>query len=200
MPLKLHYWGVRSRGQPAVLIALYGDLPLEWNKEPNWPGDLKAQTPFGQLPFLEDGHVKVGQSAAIARYLARKAKLEGSTDAAFATSEQLFEEAADIFTILGKASSEKDKNAAFDKAFAETLPTHFQNLEKLIGENGHFTSEHKLVAGEIALFSVLNFSQDLSKESLDNTPKLKKFYETTLAEPKFKEYFAQNISGYLKRA
>jgi len=196
---KLHYWGIRGRAQPSVLLALYGDVPLEWDKNVDWPGVLKEQTPFGQLPFLEDGHVKLGQSNAIARYIARKAKLEGSTDAEFAASEQLYEEAGDIYTILSKANYESDKNAAFDKTFAETLPPHFHNLEKLIGEDGHFTKGHKLLAGEIVLFSVLNYAVGLSKDALDKTPKLKKFYETTLAEPKFHEYFAQNLSAYLKR-
>jgi glutathione S-transferase len=39
----------------------------------------KDKTPFGQLPFLEDGEVKIAQSMAIARYLARKYKLDGET-------------------------------------------------------------------------------------------------------------------------
>lgn len=37
----------------------------------------KPKTPFGQLPLLEDGDFKMAQSMAIARYLARKHKLDG---------------------------------------------------------------------------------------------------------------------------
>ena len=56
-----------------------------------------------QLPFL-DGDVKVSQSNAIARYLARKYNLQGDTDADFALSEQV-----DLLNILFKANYSDNK-------------------------------------------------------------------------------------------
>merc|ERR1711963_1350887 len=76
----LYYWGIRARGQVSVLVARYSEIPFEWNRSPDWPA-MKDQTIFGQLPFLVDGDVKVSQSGAISRYLARKANLLGSSDA-----------------------------------------------------------------------------------------------------------------------
>merc|ERR1712137_788686 len=73
----IYYWGIRARAQLPILVARFSQTPLEWNRSPEWPG-LKSQTAFGQLPFLVDGDVKVSQSGAIARYLARKANLSGS--------------------------------------------------------------------------------------------------------------------------
>jgi len=101
---------------------------------------LKPQdrTPFGQLPYLEDGDVKLGQSMAIARYLSRKAGLQGDSDSDFAMvrskplfffrlyayfhsftssfgfittpkSEQLIEEQSDLYNVLAKAQYAQNK-------------------------------------------------------------------------------------------
>ncbi len=47
-------------------------------------------------------HTQLGQSMAIARYLARKAKIDGVTDTDFSTSEMMIEEANDIYDIFVK--------------------------------------------------------------------------------------------------
>ena len=65
----------------------------------DWPA-YKAETMFGQLPQLEGEGVpggKLGQSMAIARFLARKAKRDGATDAEFARSEMLLEKMTEIY-------------------------------------------------------------------------------------------------------
>jgi glutathione S-transferase len=71
--------------------------------------ELKPSLPFGQLPYLVDGDVKVAQSLAIVRYLARKGGLQGDDDKGFAFSEMLIQEMEDIFTLMAKANYEKDK-------------------------------------------------------------------------------------------
>ena len=194
--LTLYYWGIRARGQLSVLIARYGDLPLEWNRAPDWPG-MKDQTVFGQLPFLVDGDVKVSQSGAIARYLARKANLLGSTDADFAISEMLVEEQVDLFGILGKANYAENKEEAYTKVFAEDFPAHLARVENLLGDSEYFTSQVTL--GTLAIFSILNLALDLESSVLDKTPKLKAFYERVAALPQIKPYLDENLPPYLKR-
>jgi glutathione S-transferase len=61
------------------------------------------RSPFGQLPYLEFGDLRIGQSGAIARFAARQAGLQGDNDADFAVSEQLIEEFQDLFNIVAKA-------------------------------------------------------------------------------------------------
>jgi len=197
----VYYFGIRGRAQVPILLGAYGDVPVEWIKEFEWPGELKAKTPFGQVPYLEDGPIKFAQASAIARYIARKGKLEGSTDADFATSEQLYEEAVDIFTEPSKAFlQEGDKIAAVKKVLETDTPKHLAALEKLIIESsGHFTSGPKLVAGEIAVFSGLNFLLLIKQDLLAGFPKLTKFYETTLAEPKFKSYFDAKYPSFMDK-
>jgi len=69
--MKLIYFGVKARSWITVAIAAYGGVELVWEKDVNWPA-FKDQTPFGQLPVLIDGEIKIGQSMAIARYVSKK--------------------------------------------------------------------------------------------------------------------------------
>ena len=80
----IYYWGIKARAQLPVLLFLAGNVDFEWKQQFDWPGELKAQSPFGQLPFMVDGDVKIGQSMAIARVAARKAGLAGDNDHDFA--------------------------------------------------------------------------------------------------------------------
>ena len=192
---KLYYWGIRARGQLSVLVGTFSGQPFDWERNPEWPG-LKPQTPFGQLPFLVDGDVKVAQSNAIARYLGRKYGLQGDTDADFALSEILIEEQVDLLNILFKANYSADKAAAFDKAFAEEFPAQLAYLENLLNSD-FFTS--KVTTGSLAIFSALNLALDLEPTALDKFPKLKAFYDRVAALDAIKGYLAQNIPAYLKR-
>ena len=195
MSLTFYYWGMKGRGQLPVIVAMYGELPLVWERNPAWPA-MKEETLFGQLPFLVDGDIKVSQSNAIARYLGRKANILGESDADFALSEALVEEQADLFTLLVKANYDAEKEQAFVKTFAESFPAHLQKLEALLQQD-FFTS--KLTLGSLAIFSVLNFALDLEPSVLDATPKLKAFYQRVAALPTVKSYLDLNVPAYFKR-
>jgi len=204
MPIKVYWFEkVRGRQQLPILLGAYGGVPVEWVNvnSADWPVELKPKTPFGQLPYAEDGSVKFAQAYAIARYIARKGKLEGSTDADFGTSEQLYEESVDLFRVIVSAlQQEKEKGAAIRKAVETETPKHLEALEKLIIESsGHFVSGSTLVAGEIAIFSALNYLLEAKHDLLDGYPKLNKFYEATLGEPKFKSYFDAKYDSFLTK-
>ena len=193
----IHYWGIKGRAQFAILVAAYAGQELVWNKEPDWPG-LKPDTPFGQLPFLEDGDVKVAQSAAIGRYLGRKFGLQGETDADFAHSEQLIEEAQDIFAAIGKANYGADKAEAFNELFATEVPKHFALLEKLLQGGDHFTTT--TTTGEIAVFNVINILLDLEPAVLSNFAGLQSFYNRISSNAGVAAYLAASPAAYFKRA
>lgn len=83
--------------------------------------ELKKTTlPFGQVPYMVDGNVRMAQSFGILRYIAKKAGLLGDTDVQYAMSEMLIEEANDIRNIVRDARSEDPaiQNANYDEIFA----------------------------------------------------------------------------------
>ena len=190
----LYYWGIKARGQLSAIVGQFGE-GFEYQQEPDWPG-MKGDTLFGQLPHLVDGDIKVSQSDAIARYLGRKNNLQGETDADFALSEALIEEQDDILDIIAKSHYSDDREAAFNKAFEESLPKHLENLEALL-QNDLFTS--KLTTGSLAIFSILNIALDLEATLLDKTPKLKAFYDRVAAIDQVKKYLALDIKPYFSR-
>jgi len=198
MSTTFYYWPIKARGQLSVLLLEVAGLKYEWKQTFDWPGDLKAKTPFGQLPFLVDGDLHIGQSLAIARYIARKGHLQGDNDADFAISEMLIEESNDIFGALLKANSaQADKEAAWTKVLGTEVQAHLTNLDKLL-KGDHFGS--KLTAGDVAIFSIFNIILDLDPHLFDHFPRLKAFYDRVAAIPAVDRYLKLNIPPYLKRA
>merc|ERR1711934_332259 len=164
-------------------VAAVGGVNVKWNKDTNWPAG-KADTPFGQLPVLAGPNdFKMGQSLAIARFLARKGQIQGSTDVEFAMSEQLIQEADDLIGLLGKAHFGGNRTEAMDQLFTTGLKPHLDALTNLLkGET--FTG--KLLTGDIAIFAAFDILNDLQTDFLDAYPSLKAFYGVVGSNEKIK--------------
>lgn len=99
--MKLTYFGVRGRVEPARLMLELTNTPYEFDAvaEGDWP-ELKVKmldrTPLGQLPILEDGGFTLCQSGAINRYLARRIGLAGTTIEEQAWIEEIADTATDL--------------------------------------------------------------------------------------------------------
>ena len=61
---------------------------------------IGTELPFGKVPYLVDGDVKIAQSNAIFRYISRKGNQQGDNDAAYAASEEFTEDANQLFELL----------------------------------------------------------------------------------------------------
>ena len=186
MSIQLHYWGVKSRAHAAIYITGYCDKAAEitWNKEIGYPGTpefeaYENKSAVGQLPFLVDGDLKIGQSQAISRHLARKFGFgEEASAADKALSDMAFAEADDIFNSLSKAHYAPDgRGKAFDALFGEGgfFPKHAAAMDGLIGESGFFGSV--AMPGDVALAAVLDLAVGLQADCLDATPKLKALHK-----------------------
>jgi hypothetical protein len=145
---ELIYFPVMAKGLQLAMIAEMSGLQwsgftTEESGPKSW-GELKPTgiAPFSQMPLLKTpGGKVIGQAAAIANYIAKKAgpKLEGATDEEFAMSQMCMREAEDIYSMLGKCElanwktpEQRDSKAEEAKElFAESLPAHFANLEEL---------------------------------------------------------------------
>jgi len=179
----LVYWHVKARGWPAAVLASFGGVPLNWDSTiaNAWPNGTegKANTPFGQLPYIKtEGHV-YAQSGAIFRIIARKAGLEGGSDHEFALNQQLIEEFQDIYGFLAKPVYMQDagaKAAAVRDILDKTVPQHLGYLEKLVGPNGQF-SPNRLLVGDVLVICALNIILSLAPKALEGFPKLHAFYE-----------------------
>ena len=71
MKYKLTYFDARGRAELSRLIFAAANVEYIDDRVDDWPAG-KDQAPLGQMPYLTvDGSIKIPQSIAIARYLAR---------------------------------------------------------------------------------------------------------------------------------
>lgn len=161
--------------------------------------DLTSLTlPSPLPPPTPEGDVKIAQSNAIFRYLAKKAGLLGDTDAEFAMSEMLIEEGVDLFGMMGKAHYSEDKAKGFNDLFAADGPAakHMACLDRL--PLASLCEGERRVAGAIYLAATLDMLVNLEPTVLDASPNVKAFFESTVALPAFGNGI-RDLSPYFTR-
>jgi len=136
---KLIYFDGRGRGEIIRLLFAYNDIKYtdERIKREDWPA-LKPSSPFGQLPILEVDGVKLCQSNACARYLARKTNLAGRTDLDQAKADMLvdcYDDATKPILSFFMEKDEAKKAEAKKKYCEEQLPASLALLEALLISN-----------------------------------------------------------------
>lgn len=185
----LYYWPIKARGYGIAAIAKEAGIDIKWEANFDLAALKAAGTlPFGQLPYLEHNGVKIAQSGAIMRYLAKVGNLNGETIEDFALSEMLIEESQDIFAAMAKCMYSPDKVAAFNEFFAAGggFANHLGHLERMHpGGSPYFKAGEKRLAGGVALAAVLDMAVALQADCLDAFPKMKAFYEAFIARPCF---------------
>eukprot|EP00596_Hydrurales_sp_CCMP1899_P007409 CAMPEP_0119040700 /NCGR_PEP_ID=MMETSP1177-20130426/10713_1 /TAXON_ID=2985 /ORGANISM="Ochromonas sp, Strain CCMP1899" /LENGTH=182 /DNA_ID=CAMNT_0007006011 /DNA_START=129 /DNA_END=677 /DNA_ORIENTATION=- len=170
-----------------MAVAQAGGLNITHTVSPDMEG-LKPELPFGQLPYLVDGDVKLAQSMAILHYLSKKGGLQGDTDASYAVSEMFIEEANDIFSMVNKANTSPDKTVGYANLYADDGPLQKQLgfLEKMHnGDGPYFNNQEKQFAGAYTLGAVFDILVHLEPSALDSFPKMKLFYTTIIATSAF---------------
>jgi len=137
---KIIYFNATGRAETMRMIfkvagVEFEDVRLEHDQ---FTPEMKAGLPFGQLPVLEVDGVKLGQSNACARYLARKFNLAGKTDFEQAQVDMIVDCFEDSSKPMISFFHEKDetRKAEMKKKFIdEQLPALLTLLEKLLTAN-----------------------------------------------------------------
>ena len=187
---KLTYFNGRGRAEVSRLIFAQAGVQYEDKRisGEEW-GQLKSQTPFGALPLLEvDGKVLAG-SVVIARFLAERYGLAGSSDVENAEIAGIADSIQDLDTEIITWMMEKDeaRKAELKKKLDEELvPKHMSNLEKRV------TAEGWLYGSKVTYADLLfhAFSSRLPDDVLPKYPGLKALIEKVEALP--------NIAKWLK--
>ncbi|KAK3784176.1 hypothetical protein RRG08_001485 [Elysia crispata] len=169
MPLyKLSFFHFGGRAEISRLMFAYAGKEHEDNlvQRENWP-ELKPHTPFGQMPMLEVDGEKIGQSVAIANYLAREFGLYGKTSMESCQIDQVVCLIQDLKNAKVKAMYEKDegKKAELVKIHTEELiPKSLAFFEKMLknSQTGYF------FGSDITLADLIVF--DLTWKLVKSTP------------------------------
>ena len=182
-PLTLEYFALRGLGELPRLILEVTGLPYDCVFH-YLQGDWKSRAAFGQLPLLHDGEMTISQSRAIVRYLARKACIDGATDAEKARVDMWCEFQRDLndkksavrfLHLRGPHSAPRPTPRAprlaprasrqvHDMAAHADAPKLKQMLDAAErqladGDGIHFVS-HSLTVADVLIFSTLHQAED----------------------------------------
>lgn len=182
-PLTLEYFALRGLGELPRLILEVTGLPYDCVFH-YLQGDWKSRAAFGQLPLLHDGEMTISQSRAIVRYLARKACIDGATDAEKARVDMWCEFQRDLndkksavrfLHLRGPHSAPRPAPRAprlaprasrqvHDMAAHADAPKLKQMLDAAErqladGDGIHFVS-HSLTVADVLIFSTLHQAED----------------------------------------
>ena len=137
--VKLTYFNLRAKGEPARLLLAYGGIKYEdyrvsFEDQREWKA-MKPTTPYGSLPLLEWDGVCIAQSMAIARFLAREVGLAGRNSLEAAQVDEIVDAVNDIFQAGLNAIFSGD-DAQMKKHASETVPAGLSNIEKILESRG----------------------------------------------------------------
>lgn len=204
-PITVGYWSIRGRAGPIRLLlkyvgANYVDRLYEYGTasgKADWASDkekLASEMDFPNLPYLIDGNVKISQTLAILRYLARKYKLNGDTEEAKTRidvlEQQLSDNAVLVWTFLFKQGATEEDKATF----LASLKKNLDGFSKFLGNKPYVTGD-SLTVGDIFLYENIRFinAQEFFKgEVSKNWSNLGAFLKNIESLPQ--------VSDYLKEA
>merc|ERR1719187_73798 len=137
--IKLLYFDLKARAEPARLLLAYGGvtyederIPPPWENPSVW-AERKPKMAWGQLPELTwDGEV-IYTSISIARFLAREFGLMGKTSVESAQVDEVVDVVQDTLNAGYTAAftqDEAEKKKKLEKHSKETIPAMLKMAEK----------------------------------------------------------------------
>jgi glutathione S-transferase len=192
---KLHYFNGRGLGEVSRLIFTVAGQKFEdiRHEHSDWPSH-KAEMPLGQMPVLEFNGVKLPQSLAIARFLAKQFQLAGKDNFEQAKVDAVVDTIHDLLLAFRPTRMEKDevkKQEITKKFIDEELPKHFQNLEtlgKLYGNGGNYFVGNQLTWADLLFYDFGQTFLDMDGNCLNNYSWLQKNRAEVEKQPKIAEY------------
>ncbi|KAB7496610.1 Glutathione S-transferase, partial [Armadillidium nasatum] len=147
-----------------------------------------------QLPYYIDGDVKLTQSVAILRHIARKHNLLAKTDADIAKADMLEYEAMDLrlnFRYVCGPDFESQKGSYIK----ETAEPKLAQLSSVLGSNDWFLGTN-ISYVDFFLYESLYCIHELTPSSFDKHENLKKFMQRFEGLERIKNYI--NSDRYVK--
>lgn len=191
-PVKLHYFKGRGRAETTRWMLAVNEIPFV-NVPVNSAlalADLRAANvlPFDQLPLLEIDGLKLSQSSAMVRYLARKGDFYGSSceDAMW----------CDLIAAVADDFSETAKQAAFQpapQAAKSALQARFDKfgprLESQLQKKGSgFSATDRLSFADVVLAEALSDYLAWIPELLHEAPGLSSLHKQVISHPGIAAY------------
>nr|ABL09318.1 allergen Ale o 8 [Aleuroglyphus ovatus] len=184
------YWDFRGLGQPVRSLLAYAGVDFtdkrysradgkgqEWLNE-----KFNLGFDFPNLPYLIDGNVKLTQTLAILRYLARKYKLDGANEAEKNAIAVLEQQVTDLNVALFKT--------IFDPNFETVKVEYLKNLPDSLKQISNFIGSKQFSVGpnvtyvDFWLYEYLIKVKLFAPEAFNQFPNLGAFVTRLETQPK----------------
>jgi len=205
----LAYWKIRGLAQPARIMLHYGGHsnfenvvynmgpPPEYNRSEWLDVKFSMNLDFPNLPYLIDHQhdVRITESQAIYRYLARELKIGCSDSQGIAVEEMLADTLKDIQGQWVKVVYSKDYDTLIS-GFVQQLPTLLKPLETWLGGKRKWLGGKHLCYADFILFPFLQQITKAVPKGLDTLPELARFFKEFQALPELEQFFKSEASKY----
>jgi len=198
-PIVLAYWDIRGLAQPIRLLLEYTGNewedkyyvcgpPPTFDKTCWFSEKQNLGLPFPNLPYLVDGDVKLTQSNAIMRYIARKNNLLGQTE----------EEQNRVDLVENQINDFRSNfvglcyNPNFDElksSYLENLPENLKHFSEYLGDRKFFAGDNVTFV-DFIVYEMLDQNKLLEPTCLDKFPNLQNFVKNVES--------LERISAYIK--
>eukprot|EP00047_Mylnosiga_fluctuans_P003082 m.227413 g.227413 ORF g.227413 m.227413 type:complete len:207 (-) comp11580_c0_seq1:48-668(-) len=200
MAVKVTYGNGKGLAEfPRLILAELGIAfeDVRWPDE-DWDTEiakLKPTLPFGQVPLYEEGGLTLVQSMAIARHLARKGNLYGSSLEKQALVDMYLDGLTDIRTKRDPLRYFDDvpdsiKDAQVTKFYATTLPQWAGYFENFLADGREYLAGEFTVA-DIYAYRIFSDALDGHAECFAATPKVLALVARVAARPNIAAYLAK---------
>lgn len=197
MPPTLAYWDIRGLAQPIRLLLHYVGQdfenkmystggPPDFSRE-SWLKDkFNLNLDFPNLPFYMDGDIKITQTNAILRHIARKHNMCGTTDEERAVVDMMADQVMDLRNGFVRLCY-NPKFTDYLPGYLEQLPTTLQPFETFLADK-QFIIGDKLTFPDFHLYEMLFAHRELKSDCLNNFPKLTSYMTRFENVPAIKAY------------
>merc|ERR1712098_114757 len=211
--IELIYFDLRGWGRgevPRLMLHYAGKEFLDtriptWQDPQHWLA-LKPTTPWGTLPILKYGDLKLGQSLTIMRFLAKELNLAGKNLNESAQCDELGDVLQDLINswvplyfgkvneVLHQLKEGKPPNFSRDEEglkrhYETTVPPVLEKIEKiLVSRGGEFLVGGSLSWADIFLFSYCEGLLMASPQTLDKVPGISGLIKRVGQLPGIKKY------------
>ena len=178
--LRLMYFALRARAEPARLLLRYAGIPYEDEVVGRDWAKLKPTTPWGSLPVLVvDDTTHIAQTGAVCRYVAGlnpAAGLLPECGTRRAMADSVFECAEELTTacnqLVNRFRANSDEFASKKAEFTAALEAKLGFAERFLPDGEEYFGGSRPHFGDFNLFHVLDNAQLVLPDCLAPYPKL----------------------------
>ncbi|XP_077983079.1 glutathione S-transferase Mu 4-like [Glandiceps talaboti] len=198
MPLVIAYWKIRGLQQPIRLLLEYSGIEYEdkmyvcgpapdFNRECWIKEKYDLGLDFPNLPYMIDGDVKLTQSNAILRYIARKANLLGTNEKEITRVNLMAEQSMDLRNFMVSKFYTRSAWEDVKSDFLEKTGSMLKAFSAFLGDNPWFAGQNVSFV-DFVMYELMDQICHVDSKALDNLKNLKDFQARVEALPAIAAY------------